>query len=86
MDRVRFRVKEFVARLGITQKELAEKLNVPIVTNPCPMDKASKRHEIKTLLKTLSADYPDMKSKVFGAMQRYPLPGWKPPKPREENT
>ena len=45
------------------------------------MDKASKRHEIKTLLKNLSADYPDMKSKVSGAMQRYPLPGWQP----EEN-
>lgn len=28
MDKVRFRVKEFVARLNITQKELAEKLNV----------------------------------------------------------
>lgn len=28
MDEVRFRVKEFVARLGITQKELAKKLNV----------------------------------------------------------
>ena len=24
----------------------------------------------------LSATYPDMKSKVFGAMQRLPLPGW----------
>ena len=51
---------------------------MPIVVNPCPMDKASKRHKIKSLLKTLSADYPDMKSKVFGAMQRYPLAGWEP--------
>ena len=23
-------------------------------------------------------DYPDMKSKIFGAMQRMPLPGWEP--------
>ena len=80
----------FLDRSGVTQirpmiyageqkiSNLAEKLNVPIVTNPCPMDKASKRHEIKSLLKTLAADYPDMKSKVFGAMQRYPLPGWQP--------
>ena len=88
-----FRPLTFLDRSGVTQirpmiyageqkiSNLAEKLNVPIVVNPCPMDKASKRHEIKTLLKGLSADYPDMKSKVFGAMQRYPLPGWKP----EEN-
>ena len=88
-----FRPVTFLDRSGVTQirpmiyageqkiSNLAEKLNVPIVVNPCPMDKASKRHEIKTLLKNLSADYPDMKSKVFGAMQRYPLPGWKP----EEN-
>ena len=26
----------------------------------------------------MSAEYPDMKSKIFGAMQRMPLPGWEP--------
>ena len=57
---------------------LAEALQVPVVENPCPQDKTSKRYEIKQLLKTMSADYPDMKSKIFGAMQRYPLPGWQP--------
>ena len=55
---------------------LAEKLKLPIVENPCPQDKASKRKEIKDLLHTLSADYPDMKSKIFGSMQRLPLEGW----------
>ena len=34
--------------------------------------------EIKQLLKTMCETYPDMKSKVFGAMQRMPLPGWQP--------
>ena len=55
---------------------VAEALGLPIVENPCPQDKASKRYEIKKLLAELGADYPDMKSKVFGAMQRMPLPGW----------
>jgi len=85
-----FRPVTFLDRTGVTQirpmiyageqkiSKLADALNVPIVENPCPQDKASKRHEIKTLLKTMGADYPDMKSKVFGAMQRLPLPGWKP--------
>ena len=55
---------------------LAEKLDLPVVHNPCPQDDSSKRHEIKELLRTLGAGYPDLKSKVFGAMQRYPLDGW----------
>ena len=55
---------------------LAEALELPIVENPCPMDRTSKRHEIKELLKSMSAQYPDLKSKVFGAMQRLPLEGW----------
>ena len=49
-----------------------------MVENPCPMDKTSKRHEVKELLGGMAADYPDMKSKIFGAMQRLPLPGWEP--------
>ena len=85
-----FRPVTFLDRSGITQirpliyagemkiSNLAEQLDVPIVENPCPQDKASKRYDIKMLLKTMSADYPDMKSKIFGSMQRLPLPGWKP--------
>ncbi len=56
----------------------AAALGLPVVENPCPEDKASKRYEIKRLLADLSADYPDLRSKVFGAMQRYPLEGWEP--------
>ena len=59
-------------------QNLAEKLQVPVVENPCPQDRSSKRHEIKQLMKTMCAEYPDMKSKIFGAMQRYPLPNWAP--------
>lgn len=85
-----FRPVTFLDRSGVTQirpliyageqkiSNLTKALNVPIVENPCPQDKASKRYEIKTLLAAMSADYPDMKSKIFGAMQRLPLPGWQP--------
>lgn len=55
---------------------LAEKLSLPIVKTTCPMDGTSKRKEIKDLLTKMSEEYPDMKSKIFGAMQRLPLPGW----------
>ena len=83
-----FRPVTYLDRSGITQirpliyageqriTNLAEQLRVPIVENPCPQDKASKRYEIKTLLKGMCAQYPDMKTKIFGAMQRLPLEGW----------
>jgi tRNA(Ile)-lysidine synthase TilS/MesJ len=57
-------------------KSLAEKCNLPVVSNPCPMNGVSKREEVKSLLKTLSVNYPDMKNRIFGSMQRLPLSGW----------
>jgi len=57
---------------------LAEALSLPVVKNTCPEDAGSKRKEIKDLLAGLSREYPDLKSKIFGAMQRLPLDGWGP--------
>ena len=86
-----FRPVTFLDRSGVTQirpliyagekkiAALAEELRLPIVENPCPMDRSSKRYEIKKLLTEMSSSYPDMKSKIFGAMQRLPLPGWEKP-------
>ena len=82
-----FRPVTFLDRSGVTQirplvyagekkiANLAAELQLPIVENPCPEDKTSKRYEIKKLLAQMSQDYPDLKSKIFGAMQRMPLPG-----------
>ena len=50
----------------------------PVLTNRCPVDKTTKREEIKQLIFELSKTYPDLKDRVFGAMQRYPLPEWEP--------
>ena len=52
--------------------------NLPIVKNRCPIDKRTKREEIKKLVFELSAGYPDLKERIFGAMQRLPLPEWEP--------
>lgn len=83
-----FEPKTYLERSGVTlirpmiyagEKKIisvADKLALPIVENPCPQDKTSKRYEIKKLLGEMSRDYPDMKSKIFGSMQRLPLPMW----------
>jgi tRNA(Ile)-lysidine synthase TilS/MesJ len=52
--------------------------SLPIITNRCPVDKYTKREEIKQLVYDLSATYPDLKECIFGAMQRLPLPEWAP--------
>lgn len=85
-----FQPVTYMSRTGITQirpmlyigegtvRSLAQRYNLPVVHNPCPKDGQSKREEVKQLVKTLSAQYPDLKSKIFGAMQRLPLDGWEP--------
>lgn len=87
-----FRPVTYLDRSGVTQirpliyageqkiANVASALKLPVVENPCPQDKGSKRYEVKKLLSQMCADYPDMKSKIFGAMQRMPLPGWEPAK------
>jgi tRNA(Ile)-lysidine synthase TilS/MesJ len=35
--------------------------NIPVIHNPCPADKNTKREEMKELVKTLSSKYPDLR-------------------------
>ena len=57
-------------------RSAAAKLDLPIVHNPCPANGETRRQEVKELIESLSMRYPDLKQKLFGAMQRYPLYGW----------
>jgi len=78
----------YLDRTGITQirpmlylsektvAHFAEREGLPVVHNVCPADKHTKRQEIKELIYSLSAEYPGLKTRIFGAMQRLPLPGW----------
>ena len=61
-----------------TIDNFAVKHNLPVIENRCPVDKQTKREEIKKLVYDLSATYPDLKERIFGAMQRLPLPEWEP--------
>ena len=61
-----------------TIDSFATRMELPVVHNRCPVDKRTKREEIKKLVYDLSATYPDLKERIFGAMQRLPLPEWEP--------
>ena len=77
-------------RMGVTQirpmlyihektvDNFASRMELPVVENRCPVDKVTKRQEIKELVFELSKTYPDLKERIFGAMQRLPLPEWEP--------
>ena len=83
-----FQPVTFLDRTGVTQirpllyltesmvRRFAEEQYLPIVQNRCPADKNTKREEIKSLIFQLRKTYPDIKDRVFGAMQRLPLPEW----------
>ena len=83
-----FQPVTFLDRTGVTQirpllycheddiRRVALRENLPIVHNPCPMDGHSRRQEVKELIASLEERYPDLKQKLFGSLQRYPLYGW----------
>ena len=57
-------------------RNTVNRLGLPVVANPCPANGSTKREEIKELLVELEGRYPNLKRKIFGAIQRYPLYGW----------
>ena len=63
-------------------RSFARRHELPIVHNPCPADGSTKREEVKTLLKDLEKQFPGLRDRVFGAIQRYPLEGWAPDRTR----
>jgi len=61
-----------------TVDNFAARQNLPVIENRCPVDKTTKREEVKKLVFELSKTYPDLKERIFGAMQRLPLDEWEP--------
>ena len=61
-----------------TVDNFAKRMELPVLENRCPVDKYTKREEIKQLVYDLSTTYPDLRERIFGAMQRFPLPEWQP--------
>ena len=85
-----FQPVTFLDRTGVTQirplvycgesliRSTAQRLELPIVKNPCPADGNTRRQEVKELVAELQERYPGLKARVFGGMQRLPLKAWGP--------
>ena len=78
----------YLDRTGITQirpllycreadiRRTEERLRLPVVHNPSPANGSTRRQEVKELIHQLEGRYHDIKQKLFGSLQRYPLYGW----------
>lgn len=83
-----FQPVTYLDRTGITQirpllycreddiRRTVERLRLPVVHNLCPANGSTRRQEVKDLIHQLEGRYPDIKQKLFGSLQRYPLYGW----------
>lgn len=83
-----FQPVTYLDRSGVTQirpllyvqerdvRGAVRRLELPVVENPCPANGSTKREETKELLLRLEKQFPQVRKKIFGAMQRYPLYGW----------
>ncbi len=58
-------------------KSFIQKSNISIVKNACLADGNTKRQETKELLYHLSKNYNQLQQKIFGAIQRSDIKGWK---------
>ena len=71
----RSRVTQIRPLLYVQEREVrgaVRRLGLPVVKNPCPANGSTKREEMKELLLRLDKTYPQLKKKIFGAIQRYP--------------
>ncbi len=85
-----FQPVTYLDRSGVTQlrpllyvqerevRGAVKRLDLPVVANPCPANGSTRREEMKRLLRELDRQYPNIRQKIFGAIQRYPLEGWGP--------
>ncbi|AEG60929.1 tRNA 2-thiocytidine(32) synthetase TtcA [Desulforamulus ruminis] len=51
--------------------ELVAQENIPVVHNPCPANKKTKREETKQLIEALSQQYPDIREKFLTSLHNF---------------
>lgn len=62
------------------------KMSLPIVTNPCPVDGHTKRQYVKDLLRQMNREHPGTKDRMFTAILSGNMPDWPPKNPHSRYT
>lgn len=57
--------------------EFSRKNSLPVLSSPCPADKNTEREEMKTLLRSLERENHGLRYRIFGALCRGELDGFK---------
>ncbi|MGM0237510.1 tRNA 2-thiocytidine biosynthesis TtcA family protein [Enterococcus sp. AZ103] len=77
-----FEPKSYLSKTGVTlirpmiyveEKSIiryVEREDLPVIFNPCPVDKQTKREEIKELVTNLSKTYPDIRQKFIMGIEQ----------------
>lgn len=63
-----------------TEREIklcVKRNGLPVIFNPCPADGETERQAMKDFLAGMEKDYRGVKKRIFGALQRSGLDGWK---------
>lgn len=55
----------------------ANKAELPVMESPCPADRDSERARMKEILRDFSKEYKGLKYRIFGAMQRGKIDGYR---------
>ena len=66
------------------EKEIASaarRHDLPIIKSACPMDGITCRSQTDQIITALEKEFPDLRQKVMGALQRARLDGWGKPEP-----
>lgn len=58
-------------------REFASKNALPVIASPCPADKNTQREEMKQLLRTLERENKGLRYRIFGAITRGELDGFR---------
>ena len=55
----------------------SNKVDLPVIKSPCPADGNTQREEMKQLLAKLDREHDGLRYRIFGAMQRGEIDGFK---------
>ena len=58
-------------------RNFVKRNNITVMPKACPMDRVSKREDIKNLLKNLQKDIPNIRANLYGAIKRGNVNGFK---------